>query len=107
MRTMVRGSLRLRLTAAVVFIVLVITSVGMILDYRREYRVHMDELRASLTEQAQALLLARKQFKQSSQFAQYVDDFCAQMNEKFLALRYFWSAGTFSSSGSEACLSFK
>ena len=75
------GSLRLRLTLAVVFIVLVVTGTGMILDYRREYRVHMDELLASLTEQAQALRVARKQITQSSRFAQYVDDFCAQMNE--------------------------
>ncbi len=75
------GSLRLRLTAAVVLIVLSVTGIGMVLDYRREYRVHMDELHASLTEQAQALRVARKQIKQSSRFAQYVDDFCAQMNE--------------------------
>ena len=81
LRLKVRGSLRLRLTAAVVFIVLVVTGAGMILDYRREYRVHMDELRASLMEQAQALRVARKQIKQPSRFAQYVDDFCAQMNE--------------------------
>ncbi len=75
------GSLRLRLTAAVVLVVLAVTGTGMVLDYRREYRVHMDEMRASLTEQAQALRVARKQFKQPTQFAQYVDDFCAQMNE--------------------------
>ena len=81
LRSRIRGSLRLRLTAAVVCIVLVVTGAGMILDYRREYRVHMDELRTSLAEQAHALRVARKQIKQSSRFAQYVDDFCAQMNE--------------------------
>ncbi len=44
LRVMVHGSLRLRLTAAVVLIVLVGTGTGMVLDYRREYRVHMNEL---------------------------------------------------------------
>ena len=81
LRLKVWGSLRLRLTAAVVFIVLVVTGAAMVLDYRREHRVHMDGLRASLTEQAQALRVARNQIRDSSQFAQYIDDFCAQMNE--------------------------
>ena len=81
LRSKVRDSLRLRLTAAVVLIVLAVTGTGMVLDYRREYRVHMDELRASLTEQAQALRVARKQMSQPAQFAHYVDEFCAQMNE--------------------------
>ena len=81
LRAKVRGSLRLRLTVAITFIVLLVTVAGMAVDYRREYRVHMDELRASLTEQAQALLVARKQIVQPSQFSRYVDEFCAQMNE--------------------------
>ncbi len=73
--------MRLRLTTALVLVVLAVTAVGMILDYRREYRIHMDELRAWLMGQAQALRVARKQIKQPSQFAEYVDEFCAQMNE--------------------------
>lgn len=81
LRTMVRGSLQLRLTVAVVLIVLVVTGIGMIWDYRREYRVHMDGMLASLTEQAQALRVARKQIGQPSRFAQYVNAFCAQMNK--------------------------
>lgn len=81
LRSNIRGSLRLRLTVAVVLIVLVFTGAGMILDYRREYRVHMDGLWASLTEQAQALRVARKQIKQPARFARYINDFCAQMNE--------------------------
>ncbi len=76
------GSLRLRLAAAVVLSVLVVTGAGTIWDYRREYRVHMEGVRASLTEQAQALLVARRKIRQPDEFAQYVRDLCAQMNEQ-------------------------
>ena len=72
-RTDVQCTLLPVVTGAVVSIVLVVTGAGMILDYRREYRVHMDEMRASLAEQAQALRVARKQIKQFSRFAQYID----------------------------------
>ena len=77
----VRNSLRLRLTTAVVLSVLLVTGVGMLLDYRREYRIHMDQVRGSLTEQAQALRVARRQINDPKRFARYVTDFCAQMNE--------------------------
>jgi len=75
------GSLRLRLTAAVVVIVLAVTGCAMALDYMREYRVHISELRGSLSEQAHALRVARRQIAGPKQFARYVDEFCAQMNE--------------------------
>lgn len=75
------GSLRLRLTVTVVLIVLAVTGAGTMLDYRREYRAHMNGLRASLTEQAQALRVARAQIGQKLQFTRYINAFCAQMNE--------------------------
>ncbi len=77
----IRGSLRLRLSLAAVAGVLVVTGVGTYLDYRREHRVHLDQVLASLSEQARALQMARRQITQPAAFARYVDDVCAQMND--------------------------
>lgn len=74
-------SLRFRLTALVVLIIVAISAVGLLLDYRREYRTHVDEQLATLTEQARALRQARGYINDPRQFARYVDAFCAQMNE--------------------------
>ncbi len=80
-RPKVRGSLRMRLTLALVGIVLTTTGIGMYLDYRREYQVHMAGLRSSLIEQARALQVARRYIADPARFAEYINAFCAQMNE--------------------------
>ena len=76
-----RGSLRLWLTMSVVLTVLVVVGTGTLVDYRREYRVHLGEVFASLEEQARALKSARKRVLGREAFSLYVAEFCAQMNE--------------------------
>ena len=76
-----RGSLRSRLTLSLLLTVLVIGAAGMAVDYRREYDVHIEGTIASLEEQARALQVARRRIPGSAEYAGYVDDFCAQMNE--------------------------
>lgn len=75
------GSLRSRLTVSVVATVLVVVAVGMIVDYRREYRVHARGLSASLEEQARGLKVARARIPDPQGFADHVDELCAQMND--------------------------
>lgn len=75
------GSLRFRLTVSVVTAVLLVVAVGMIVDYRREYRVHAQALWASLEEQARGLKVARARIPDPQGFAQHVDELCAQMND--------------------------
>jgi len=75
------NSLRFRITASVVLIILTFTCAGFILDYRREYETHLEELFATLHEQARSLQLARAHIKDREDFPHYVDQFCAQMNE--------------------------
>ncbi len=52
----------------------------MILDYHREYQVHIKSLLASLEEQARALQVARHRLTGPDAFSDYVNDFCARMN---------------------------
>ncbi len=74
------GSLRFRLTAVVVTAVLAVVGVAMLVDYRRAYHERLEAVLAALTEQAQALKVARKRISQPAAFARHVDEFCAQMN---------------------------
>ncbi len=73
--------MQVRLVTFVILTVLVVSAVGVFLDYRREYNQHINAILASLEEQARTLKAARKRTTQHSIFAKYVDDFCAQMNE--------------------------
>ncbi len=61
--------------------VLVIVGLGIGIDYRRERQIHIAGLFASLEEQARALQIARQRITEKAEFADYVDAFCAQMNE--------------------------
>ena len=65
----------------VVVTVAVVMAVGTFVDYRREYQVHLDEVFASLDEQAHALRTARKRIADDEAFVKYVNDFCASINE--------------------------
>ena len=76
------GSLRLRLTLTLILAVLVVTVVSVIIDYRREYRTHMNEVFGSLEEQAQSLIAARSQIEGAEKYALYVNEVCAQMNAR-------------------------
>jgi len=73
-------SLRLRLIGMVVLAVLAGAAVGVYVDHRREHRVHLESVFASLQEQARTLQVARRRITERDAFADYVDEFCAQMN---------------------------
>jgi serine phosphatase RsbU (regulator of sigma subunit) len=75
------GSLRFRLALSVLLTVLGIVGLATVVDYRREHRVHTRGLFAALDEQARALQTARQQITEQAEFARFVDEFCAQMNE--------------------------
>ncbi|MHC4192580.1 MAG: PP2C family protein-serine/threonine phosphatase [Planctomycetota bacterium] len=75
------ATLQFRLTALIVLAVLLVLGGGIILDYHRESKRHFRALQASLEEQARALKVARSRIPQQTEFANHVDDFCAQMNE--------------------------
>ncbi len=74
------GSLRLRLTVGVALTVVLAVSVGVVVDYRREYNAHLERVFASLEEQARALGVARKRIRTQLSFLEHVEEFCAQMN---------------------------
>ena len=74
------GSLRLRLTLLVLLTVVSAAGVGIVVDYLRERRLHMEGLFASLEEQALALKLARRRMGNADEFSRYADDFCRQMD---------------------------
>ncbi|HEW79585.1 MAG TPA: HAMP domain-containing protein [Phycisphaerales bacterium] len=76
-----RATLQFRLTALVVLTVLMVLSVGIFVDYRRDYRRYIEDVLASLEEQAHALKVARSRIVEKPEFAQYINDLCAQMNE--------------------------
>ena len=76
------GSLRLRLTLALVLAVLAVTTVSVAIDYRREYRTHMKQVFGSLEEQAHSLIAARSQIEGTENYAVYVNEVCAQMNAR-------------------------
>ncbi|MHC4637388.1 MAG: PP2C family protein-serine/threonine phosphatase [Planctomycetota bacterium] len=73
--------MQVRLVTFIIPTVLVVSGVGVYLDYHREYNQHINVILASLEEQARTLKTARKRIIQPPIFAKYVDDFCAQMNE--------------------------
>ena len=73
-------SLRHRLIGMVVLAILAGAAVGVYVDYRREHRVHLESVFASLQEQARTLQVARRRITDADAFAAYVDEFCAQMN---------------------------
>jgi hypothetical protein len=76
-----RDTLRFRLIASVVLVVLTTLTGSIIIDYNREFNQYTMTLLASLEEQARALKIAREQIKGENEFATYVDKFCAQMND--------------------------
>lgn len=76
-----RGTLQFHLIALIVLTVSIVSTTGMLLDYRREYNQHISLIIASLEEQAQAIRIARLKIKEVSEFGRYVDDLCAQMND--------------------------
>jgi len=76
-----RGSLRLRLSVAIAAAGIIVMAAGVAVDYRREYRAHTTGILASLEEQARALASARGRMEDNAAFAEYVDEFCAQMNQ--------------------------
>ncbi len=80
-KTGIYGSLRFRLALSVVLTVLVIIGLAIAVDYRREHHVHTKELFASLEEQALVLQIARRRITEKTEFAKFVDEFCAKMNE--------------------------
>ena len=75
------ATLQFRLTLLIVIAVLAVLSAGIFVDYHRAYRQHINATLASLEEQARALVVARLRITERAEFAIYVDDFCAQMNE--------------------------
>jgi serine phosphatase RsbU (regulator of sigma subunit) len=72
--------LRLRLTVTVVLTVLTVTCIGVSVDYRREYRVLIEQVLVSLNEQAHALAIARRQISDPQRFARYANEICARMD---------------------------
>lgn len=71
-------SLRLRLSAYVVGIVLLSASVGLGFDYARERDLYLEEVTTALQENAAALRLAQQGMQDQQKFRQYVEKFCAQ-----------------------------
>lgn len=76
-----RVTLQIRLVALIILTVLTVSVISVFLDYRREHNQHINTILASLEEQARALKTSRTRITESSGFAEYVEDFCAQMNE--------------------------
>jgi HAMP domain-containing protein len=75
------ATLQSRLTVLIVVAVLVVLCASTFVDYHRTYKQHINVTLASLEEQARALIVARSIITEQTEFAGYVDDFCAQMNE--------------------------
>jgi hypothetical protein len=74
-------TLHLWLTLLIVTAVSLVLSIGILVDQYRAYQQYIDLTLASLEEQARALKLAHSKIKEVTDFASYVDDFCAQMND--------------------------
>ena len=74
-------TLQFRLTVMTVLVVLAILSGSTVPDHRLQFKRHLEASPASLEEQARALRAARLRIHKRDEFARYVDDFCAQMNE--------------------------
>lgn len=75
------GSLRYRVSFSIVAIVLAVSCASIIVDYAREYYVHIEATISSLMEQAYALKLARANLPDEQDFIRYADNFCEQINE--------------------------
>ncbi|MHC4520514.1 MAG: hypothetical protein ACYTAS_18145, partial [Planctomycetota bacterium] len=76
------SSLRLRLLITMIGSVVIISAVAMVLDYRRERRRDLNRITVSLEEQASALQAAHVLFTDANEFGEYVDEFCATMDER-------------------------
>jgi sigma-B regulation protein RsbU (phosphoserine phosphatase) len=76
------SSLRWRLLAAMVGSVVVISSVAAFWDYHRERRRDVGRVLLSLEEQAGALEAADVLMAEPNRFGQYVDEYCATMDER-------------------------
>jgi HAMP domain-containing protein len=75
------ATLQFRLTFLIVITVLAVLGAGIFVDYHFAYQRHVNATLASLEEQARALVVANSRITERVEFAGYVDDFCAQMNE--------------------------
>lgn len=75
------ATLQSRLTFLIVITVLVVLGVGIFIDYNLAYQRHLNATLAALEEQARALVVANSRISERIEFAGYVDDLCAQMNE--------------------------
>ena len=73
--------LRLRLFVAIISSVILISAMAMAFEYRYQHRIYLKQTHAALEEQARTLLLARSRISDSTEFAEYVDALCAQMND--------------------------
>lgn len=76
------SSLRQRLLLVLVGSVVTVSSVAMVLDYRREHERRLDAIATSLVEQASALQASHSLVDDPNVFRQYVDEFCATMDER-------------------------
>ncbi len=76
-----KTTLRVRLVAMLVFIVILIPTIGMFIDYNRAYKEGFNATVASLEEQARSLLIAYRKIDNNESFKQYVTEYCHQMNE--------------------------
>ncbi|MHC4800349.1 MAG: PP2C family protein-serine/threonine phosphatase, partial [Planctomycetota bacterium] len=73
------NSLSFRLALAINLTAIVVLLVFWGLDYKREYRVHMDEQVERLKEEAKILRIAQQEFTDAEAFQHYVDAYCRQM----------------------------
>lgn len=61
--------------------VVLVISAGTAIDYWREYKQNLRAVLTSLEEQAQAIRLGHERIPDPRQYAEYVNQFCARMNE--------------------------
>lgn len=80
-RTGHAGTLSFRLTFLIVTAVVAVLGTSMLVDHHFAYRRQLNSTLVSLKEQARTLAAARSRITDPAEFADYVDDFCAQMNE--------------------------
>lgn len=74
-------TLQCRLVALLVFIAVLIPTIGMVVDYRRAYGENVIATVASLEEQARSLLVAYDRIIGDENYRDYVIEYCHQMNE--------------------------
>lgn len=79
-RSSIWDSLRFRLTAIIILVVVLVTGVGTALDYRRQRRMLIDEAVKSLEDQARTLALGRRQSMAREDLGAYVDELCSVLN---------------------------